>query len=213
LRVAKRPPQPKAFFAAVISVALAAILFSETREHPGALRSPLTAPEGTRFDFSAGPMALSPDGRLLAFVGPGPAGKNLLWLRRIDGSAARPLAGTEMASNPFWSPDGRFLAFFARGKLMKVRSRRGTPAVICNAENGLGGTWNSEGTILFAPGPRGPILRVSSAGGNPTPSHAARSGAAADQPPLAVLSAGRTSFPVTRTCGSCPLPTAKRFPT
>lgn len=114
-------------------------------------------------------MALSPDGRLLAFVGPGPAGKNLLWLRPTDGSTARPLAGTEMASNPFWSPDGRFLAYFARGKLMKIRSRLGNPAVICDAENGAGGSWNSEGTLLFAPGPRSPILRVSSAGGKPIP--------------------------------------------
>jgi Tol biopolymer transport system component len=114
-------------------------------------------------------MALSSDGRSLAFVAAGPAGRNLLWVRPLDGSPARPLTGTEMASNPFWSPDGRFLAFFARGKLMKIRARRGNPEPICDAESGLGGTWSREGIILFAPGPASPILRVSSAGGRPVP--------------------------------------------
>jgi Tol biopolymer transport system component len=166
-------------FLALLPAALAAFLFAETGERAGARRSPLPASEGTRFDFAAGPMALSSDGRLLAFVAAGPAGRNLLWVRPLDGSPARPLSGTEMVSNPFWSPDGRFLAFFARGKLMKIRARHGNAKAICDAESGLGGTWGREGIILFSPGPASPILRVSSGGGKAVPRHAARRGAAA----------------------------------
>ncbi len=163
------PRKARGVVARLLSFALAAFLFAQVREPVRAQRSPIPSPEGTRFDNAAGPPALSPDGRFLAFVAVAPGGGDLLWVRPLDGAPARPLAGTERASNPFWSPDGRFVAFFARGKLMRMKPPRGRPEVICDAENGLGGTWNREGAILFAPGPRSPILRVPSGGGLAVP--------------------------------------------
>ena len=75
------------------------------------------------------------------------------------------LEGTEGASYPFWSPDGRTLGFFADDKLKRIDAAGGKPLVITDVANGRGGTWNAEGTILFASVAYGPIMRVSSRGG------------------------------------------------
>lgn len=115
------------------------------------------------------PVAVSPDGRRLALVVT-TGGQTQLWLRALDSLSAEPLANTEGARNPFWSPDGRFIGFFAGGKLKKVALSGGLPSVLCDAASVTNsGTWNSEDTILFTAGPleKG-ILRVSAAGGEPT---------------------------------------------
>ena len=113
--------------------------------------------------------ALSPDGGRLAYVAVTPDRKTLLWIRPIDSLQAEPLAGTENAAHPFWSPDGRFIGFFADGKLKKIEASGGPPATLCDASLGRGGTWNRDGVILFAPGARTPIYRVSASGGTATP--------------------------------------------
>ncbi len=110
-------------------------------------------------------MALSPDGMRLAFVAATPEGKNLLWVRPLSGISSQPLAGTENASYPFWSPDSRFLGFFASGKLKKIDAAGGPPQTLCDAQTGRGGTWSREGIIVFSPSVRGPLFRVSAAGG------------------------------------------------
>jgi Tol biopolymer transport system component len=97
----------------------------------------------------SGGFALSPDGLTLAFVG-SQDGKSMLWVRRLDSMAARPLPGTENAYHPFWSPDSRSIAFFADPKLKRVDMAGGPAQVICDATGSRGGTWNSEGTIVFA---------------------------------------------------------------
>jgi len=116
--------------------------------------------------------AISPDGRRLAFVAT-VEGKTLLWVRPLDSLAAQPLAGTEDASYPFWSPDSRFLAFFAQGNLKKVASAGGSPLTLCatgavGGERGRGGAWNQDETILFGSGRIG-FRRVPAAGGVPSP--------------------------------------------
>jgi len=111
----------------------------------------------------SGGIALSPDGLTLAFVG-SQDGKSLLWVRPLDSMAARPLPGTENAYHPFWSPDSRSIAFFADPKLKRVDLAGGPAREICDATGGRGGTWNSEGTIVFAL-TRG-LYRVPAAGGH-----------------------------------------------
>src|SRR6266446_6849714 len=117
------------------------------------------------FTGTAAGFALSPDGRLLAYVASTPDGKSVLWVRPIDSSQAQPLVGTDGATYPFWSPDSRFIGFFAGGKLKKIESSGGPPFTICDASDGRGGTWNQEGDILLTPAVNTVIFRVSASGG------------------------------------------------
>jgi Tol biopolymer transport system component len=155
--------------ATLAALALALLLLARPRQPPRMMQSSILPPEKSTFVFESGPMALSPDGRLLAFIAPTADGKNLLWVRPLNGMAAQPLAGTDGPSLPFWSPDSRFLGFFAGGKLKKIDASGGPPQVLCDAQTGRGGTWNREGVILFSPSARDALQRVSSAGGSPAP--------------------------------------------
>ena len=120
------------------------------------------------FSGTAAGFALSPDGRLLAYVASTPDGKSVLWLRPMDSLQAKPLAGTDGATYPFWSPDSRFIGFFAGGKLRKIDSSGGPPFTICDSSDGRGGTWNRDGDILFTPAVNSTIFRVSASGGPST---------------------------------------------
>jgi hypothetical protein len=77
------------------------------------------------------------------------------------------LVGTQGASYPFWSPDAKFIGFFADGKLKKVDASGGQVQVLCDAPSGRGGTWNRDGVIVFTPDGFGGLFRVSSSGGPP----------------------------------------------
>jgi Tol biopolymer transport system component len=90
-----------------------------------------------------------------------------IWMRRLDEEEARPVAGTEDAENPFWSPDGRSLAFFSRNKLKRIELESGAIQVVCDAELGRGGAWGQEGVILFAGLSPGVLSRVAASGGAP----------------------------------------------
>ena len=113
-------------------------------------------------------LAVSPDGRNIVFVaGARPAYQ--LWLRPVAALAARPIPGTEGATFPFWSPDSRFIGFFSGRKLKRVPIDGGEPTVLCDANDGRGGTWSRDNLILFTPTGGGVgVQRVSSAGGVPT---------------------------------------------
>ena len=172
--VARRRSRERLAWAAAAAATLAAlvlalVLLARPREALHMVQSSILPPEKSAFVFDGGPMALSPDGRRLAFLAPTAEGKNLLWVRPLNGMAAQPLAGTDAASYPFWSPDSRFLGFFAGGKLKKIDASGGPPQVLCDAQSGRGGTWNREGVILFSPSLRDALQRVSSAGGSPAP--------------------------------------------
>ena len=114
---------------------------------------------------SAAQLALSPDGRRLAFVATPKRAVSQLWIRPLDGVQAQPLPGTEGASYPFWSPDNRFIAFFAGGKLKKIDTTGGVPQVLSDAPVGRGGAWNPDGIIVFGGRGNSPISRISASGG------------------------------------------------
>src|SRR5438128_5140321 len=151
-----------------ILIAAVALTISHFRRMPTeshAVRLFINPPEKASF----GSFAISPDGLRLAFVATDASGKTLLWIRPFDSINAQPLSGTEEATQPFWSPDSRFIGFFAGGKLKKIEVTGGPAQTLCNATAPRGATWNRDGVIIFAPTPVEPLYRVSAAGGEPTP--------------------------------------------
>jgi Tol biopolymer transport system component/predicted Ser/Thr protein kinase len=170
---ARRPSRERLAWgmaALALVVALAAVAGAirfarRTATVPLPIRSSLVLPDKTALRG----VALSPDGRRLAFVARDSSGRNLLWIRPMDSLAVQPLAATENAAFPFWSPDSRFLGFFADGKLKRIDASGGPPQTLGDAPTSRGGTWSPEGVILFAPVPDGPLYRVSATGGPSTP--------------------------------------------
>ena len=151
-------------FIAVVALAIPSIM--RLRE-----RAPADAPE-MRVDLTmpadAAPtsFAISPDGRRVVFVASG-GGPPRLWLRPLDGVTTQPLAGTEGASLPFWSPDSRSVGFFAGGAVLRrVDIGGGPPQTLADAAP-FGGTWSSDGTILFSRG--NSLFRVAASGGDVVP--------------------------------------------
>jgi Tol biopolymer transport system component len=154
-----------AFGVAAIAAALFAIGYFGRAPKPAApIRASLPLPD----KMFLGEMALSPDGTRLAYGLAKSGGPPQLWIRSLDAPTGQPVADAENAFFPFWSPDGRFVAFFTGdGKLKRVDASGGGLLVICDAERGVGGTWNSDGTIVFAPAPTSPLFRVPAGGGPP----------------------------------------------
>jgi Tol biopolymer transport system component len=113
-------------------------------------------------------LAISPDGLKVAFVTVSES-QSQLWLRPIDSASARPLAGTELAVLPFWSPDSRSVGFFANNELKRIDIEGGSIKPLARAPYGRGGAWNRDGTILFAPIFTGPIYRIPASGGEAVP--------------------------------------------
>jgi serine/threonine protein kinase len=151
--------------AAICLLAAAGLAFVHFRETPppqlvASFQVPL--PDNT----SGVIFQLSPNGRVLAFSAT-QGGRRQIWLRPIDSLVAQVLPGTEDATYMFWSPDSTFLGFFVPGKLKKIALSGGPPQTLCDAADGRGGTWNSDGVIVFTPGPGAALARVSAAGGAP----------------------------------------------
>jgi Tol biopolymer transport system component len=118
---------------------------------------------------NAGPVMVAPDGSALAYVASDAHGQILLWVRKLNELHARPIAGTDGANFPFWSADSRTLGFFAGGKLKTTSVDSGSPSIVCDAPLGRGGTWNADGTILFAPTFESGLFQVPGSGGTPQP--------------------------------------------
>ena len=150
---------------------LSFILFGAIPPDAPVIRSSVLPPEeGTGFalDANIGGSAISPDGRMLAFVAD-LNGAPMLYVRPLDSLSARVLPGTQDAARPFWSPDSRNIGFIARGKLQRIGVTEGTPRVICDVAFARGATWNSEGVIVFSSARPGVLNRVAAAGGTPVP--------------------------------------------
>jgi eukaryotic-like serine/threonine-protein kinase len=163
-----------AIVAALFVLAFAARAFIHFRDVPPQARlmnTIIEPPENTSFDFGAGLNlpALSPDGRRIVFGARGTDGKTELWMRPFDSPSAQPLAGTENARFPFWSPDSGLVAFFADGKLKRISATGGPALALADAPNPRGGSWSSQGIIIFAPSVGAPLQRVVADGGTPVP--------------------------------------------
>ncbi|HUK64102.1 MAG TPA: protein kinase, partial [Dongiaceae bacterium] len=114
-----------------------------------------------------GNVVVSPDGEYVAFASLDTLGHRNLWVRRFDALESTRLPGTDGASLPFWSPDGRDIGFFSGGELKRVGVMGGPVRIVCPAPFGRGGSWSRHGTILFASSTQGPLERVPAAGGSP----------------------------------------------
>jgi Tol biopolymer transport system component len=124
-------------------------------------------PAGFTLDDSNPAIALSPDGQRMAIAASGPTSNQRLWIRSLSGDQPQPLTGTEGATYPFWSPDGRFIGFFASQKLKKAEVASGVVQTICDAPNGRGATWAPDDVIVFAPDYQAGLLSVPASGGVP----------------------------------------------
>jgi len=159
-----------ALFLLALVTALGLALFYIRQPSPEAqvARLSINLPPGTTTVANTAPvLALSPDGRRLVFGASDAAGKSQLWLRPLDSFATQPLSGTDGAAFPFWSPDGRHIAFFVDNKLKKLDVGSGVIETICQGGAGQGGDWNRDGVILFSEGDGTGLSRVNAAGGKP----------------------------------------------
>ena len=159
----------------LVAAGIAALWLYRTPSQPQSMRFTIDAPEGVTIGSAQadGPPILSPDGRSLAFVGYQEGYEERIWNYSLLTEESRPLAGTEGAQYPFWSPDSRYLGFFAQGKLKKIDVSGGSPLALCDAPSGRGGTWarteDGDGVIVFAPLSGSGLAHVSAAGGEPVP--------------------------------------------
>jgi Tol biopolymer transport system component len=156
--------------ATIVTAAVGAVgvrLFWPHVESVRTVRFTVAAPPGTALNPDSYE-SLSPDGRRIALV-VRMNGRDLIAIRDLEAEQAKILPGTDGARFPFWSPDSRFVGFFSQGKLKTIDQSGGPPQVLCDAPRGQGGTWNHEGTIVFAPDLNTGLFRVSAAGGTPTP--------------------------------------------
>jgi Tol biopolymer transport system component len=164
-----RPPRLRRALAlllvAMAVLALAVPAVRHMREQPPPPPAPMRASwvPPSELTIGAGPdypfgLALAPDGRRLAFAA-SRGGEPELWLQDLGTGAARALPGTVAAALPFWSPDGRHIAFFAAGRLRAIDLDAGTVADLAEAPAPRGGAWNAAGDIIFAPRADGGLVR------------------------------------------------------
>jgi serine/threonine-protein kinase len=158
--------------AAAMAVIAAIVLWTGGRApDPGPgfpMRLSVPLPEGSRLDRSIDRplLALSPDGRSVAYIAV-QVGEPSIFVRRLDRPEATPLAGTNRADTPFFSPDGQWLGFFAEGKLKKVSLRGGQPISLADAGASRGACWSEDGAIVYAPATNSGLMRVPVGGGQP----------------------------------------------
>ena len=178
----ERPAPPRPFFdrpewhpiwrsgvaaaLATISVALAVALFGKPLAVTRPSRLSIALPVDAALDRSRGALAVSGDGTRLVYVAM-TGGRQRLVLRTVDRDEPMTIDGTDGASDPFFSPDGEWIGFFAHGSLQSLRLSGGTPTVVCAARGGAGASWGSDGTMVFGGGPSGGLARVSARGGDP----------------------------------------------
>ena len=161
---------------ALVALTLAIARITAKAPDTPVTRFSIAPPERSAFASGGGgawgsPVVVSPDGRRIVLVVIGPDGTRQLWIRPLDAATPQLLAGTEGASSPFWSPDSRWIAFFADSKLKRIAAAGGEAQVLCASGAGAGGTWNGDDVILFSPAESGEagLVRVPAGGGAPVP--------------------------------------------
>lgn len=165
---------------AILCAVLAAVtiwrLVTRPEPEPAPIaRFELRPADGTSFDRRASSVAVSADGGTLAWAAcADDSGDCALYVRRVDRLDAARLPGTEGAAAPCFSPDGRWIAFFADGKLKKIAASGGSAAILADAPSPGGATWSADERIAFSGSPAGGIAVVGDQGGTVTPLTAPR---------------------------------------
>jgi Tol biopolymer transport system component len=151
---------------AVAGIAVGVVHFRESRREAVPVRFEILAPENAV--IANGGIAISPDGRRIAFVASAGARPSMVWVRPLDSLEARALPGTEnVGFAPFWSPDSRFIGFGISGALKKIDAGGGPPQTLCEIPAAIvGGSWSTHGVILFGSATSA-LYRVPQAGGVP----------------------------------------------
>jgi len=138
-------------------------------DEPDVVRTMIPPPDGAAFDFdvTVGAAVISPNGRLVAFSARSSEGRIQLWVQPLDAMAARPVAGTDGASFPFWSPDSQSLGYYsaARGRIERIDLSGGAPVVIAHASYVRAAHWSPGGTVLYDTSDAGGQLMEVSIGG------------------------------------------------
>ena len=167
-------PVAVAGLALVIAAALSSSRWLRTAPQPPAMMFSIYPPATGGFtpttsSVQSPQFALSPDGRRVVFVAALEREPSQLWIRELGALDPQPIAGTQGAEYPFWSPDSASVAFFAGGSLKRVDLAGGPPRVLAPAIHGRGGAWNRQGLILYAPTTQDGLFAVAATGGEPRP--------------------------------------------
>ncbi len=165
----RQKPRPMAWAPAaiaVVSLAVAALVWwsRPAADEKRSTRLTISIPPGA--EITSYP-AITRDGRTVAYVSQQGAEDSQLYLRDLNAFEARAVAGSAGAKQPFFSPDGKWVAFFSRGQLQKAEVAGGAPVRIADAAYAFGGTWNDDNTIIYATSLGSGLFRIPAAGGNP----------------------------------------------
>ena len=147
----------------VLMSVFAFMYLSRAKPSARAMRFTLSYPDKATISSR---ITVSPDGSRVVFIANNGEGKPVLWIRLLETLTAQPLASTDGAGSPFWSPDSRYIGYFANGKLFKIDAAGGRPQALCDVYDARGGAWNRDGVILFG-GTEG-LHRITAQGGTPT---------------------------------------------
>jgi serine/threonine protein kinase len=153
---------------AIMAAAVATFFALRPTPDPPPVQAFLEPPPGVLFSSSVDkplPLAISPDGTMVAFCARTGEGPDVLWVRSLGLDDARPLDGTEGAQGPFFSADGRSLGFIADAKLKRIAVTGGPVITLVDNVDPRGATWNSDDVILFTKSSFGPVSRVAADGG------------------------------------------------
>ena len=150
------------------TLALAALSFVHFTESKPEIKTTRFALPVTQGMLSTTWPRISPDGTMLAFLGRDSASVTKIYVRPLNALLAYPLPGTENALRPFWSPDSKFLAYFAGNQLKKISAQGGPTQLICEVTGGADGSWGASGVILFDGSTDDSLRRVSASGGAAT---------------------------------------------
>lgn len=155
-------------FFIISALLLALFVINKSDVEVQEIKAAVLPPHGVNYDNSIGSnLTISPDGKYISYIGTDSAGTRKLWIRPINSLNARALTNASPEAYPFWSPDSKTIAYFDRGKLMKVSLDAGTSLPVCDISTGRGGTWSKNGTIVFSPDAQGGLFKVPASGGKP----------------------------------------------